>query len=412
MMLGPHLFDPLLAEGLQIVLGDEVLMLDVGLREAAPEEVGDFVLGQLAIFIDVGRGEEMIDGRLTVPHADGVTAEAVMPARPAERELVSAPTVAAKAAMEAVSGMMCKDVVTETAMGEAVPSKSAATVCVTTVFVAAVVSPSEPASMASFLVTSSMGEFVGKPATAVMPMRVVPVSVVESTLETAVPGPAKFRMSAVMPVSVTFVARPAMPAALVPVTSKAVMVMTVMMTVVVIAGPGETVAMTASLTALASVSPMLAALVPMLGPFLSVTLSTVTVAAVTISAVTVASVPFAMMTFAMITLARLFVPDVAVGVISASATLGVFARSPFPMSSLAPCSLIPFGKLIRSAFAAATMSRPRTLIGIVAIVVALAPSRFISPCSAGPLASRVITLCVSIVATIVSHLVRAHFVRR
>ena len=53
--------------------------------------------------------------------------------------------------------------------------------------------------------------------------------------------------------------------------------------------------------------------------------------------------------------ARLFVSDVAVGVVSASATLGVLARSPFTMSSLAPCSLIPFGKLIRSVFAAANI---------------------------------------------------------
>jgi hypothetical protein len=300
---------------------------------------------------------------------------------------------------------MCKGVPAESATAETVPgesvsSKSAATMCVTTVLVPAMVNPSEPASVAPFVMTpSAMSECLGKPATAVMPM---------STMESAVPRPAKFFMSAVMPVGVAFVARPAMPAASVPVTTEAVMVMVAVMTVLVIAGPGETVAMTAPFAALASVSPMFAALVPMFGPFFSVTLSTVTVAAVTVAPASVAPASFASVPFATMTRAVLFVPDVAVGVVSASATFGVLARSAFTMSSLAACSLIPFGKLVRSAFAAAPASRPRSLIGIVA----LAPSRFVSPCSAGPLASRVIALCVSIVATIVSHFVRAHFVRR
>ena len=105
--------------------------------------------------------------------------------------MLSAPTVpseaamgkamASKAVVEAVSGMMCKGVVTETAMGESVPSKSAATVCVTTVFMAAMGGIEYLAGPVRGDPVS-MGEFVGKPATAVVPMSVV---------ESVVPSPAK-----------------------------------------------------------------------------------------------------------------------------------------------------------------------------------------------------------------------------
>lgn len=402
-MLGPHLLDPFLAEGLEIVLGDEVLMLDVGLREAAPEEVRDFVLRQLAVFIGVGRGKEAIDRRLAVPDAYHVTAklvrtrhrhtvpmspverrteasmasEPVMPAPSAERELVSAPTVPAEAAVEAVSGMMCKGVAAETVSAESAAS----------MLVAAMVSPSEPAPLTSFVVTpSAMSKFAGKPAAAVMVMPAV---------KSAVPGPAKFRMSAVMPVSMTFVTRPAV----------------MMVVVTVIASPGKSIPMTAPLTALASVSLTLAALasvsltlaalVSMLGPFFPVTIAPVSIAAITVAAATGATV-----TIATLTAARLFVPHAAFGVVSASATLGVLARSSFTMFSVAPCSLIPLGKLTHPAFAATTASRPGSLVVIVAIRIAVATSGIISPRSAGPFASSVIAVCVSIVATIVSHLVR------
>jgi hypothetical protein len=218
-----------------------------------------------------------------------------------------------------------------------------------------------------------------------------------SAMKSAVPGPAKFRMSAVMPVSMTFVPRPAMPAALVSVTAKSVVVVAA-----VITSPGKSVAMTAPLAALASVSLALAALVPVLGPFFSVILAAVAIATVTIATVTVA----------MVTGTRLFVPDVAVAVVSASATLGVLARSSFTMFSLAPYSLIPFGKLSHPAIAAAIASRPRSLVFVVAIRIAVAPSRLISPRSAGPFASSVIALGIAIITAVVSHLVRAHFVRR
>jgi hypothetical protein len=341
-----------------------------------------------------------------------MVAEPVMPAPSAKRELVSAPTVPAETAMgkavvEAVSGMMCKGVATESVPAEAVPSKSAAAVCVTTVFVATMVSPSEPAPLTVFVVApSSLGKFVAKPAAAVMAMPAV---------ESAVPGPARFRMSAVMPVSMTFVSRPATPAASVPVTGKAVVMMMVVVTV--IPSPGKSVAMTAPLAALASVSLTLTALVPVLGPFFSVSVAPVSIAAVIIT---------------MMTGARLFVPHVAVSVASA---LGVLARSPFTMFSLAGSSVIAFGELTHATaaalarsplplfstaplskltpvVAAPAASRARTKVRIVAIRIAVAPSGIVSPRSAGPFTSSVIAVCVSIVATIVSHLVRAHFVRR
>ena len=248
-----------------------------------------------------------------------------------------------------------------------------------------------------------MSKFAGKPAAAVMVMPAV---------KSAVPGPAKFRMSAVMPVSMTFVTR--QPARrLAPARPKPVM----MVVVTVIASPGKSVPMTAPLTALASVSLTLAALasvsltlaalVPVLGPFFPVTIAPVSIAAITVAAATGATV-----TIATLTAARLFVPHAAFGVVSASATLGVLARSSFTMFSVAPCSLIPLGKLTHPAFAATTASRPGSLVVIVAIRIAVATSGIISPRSAGPFASSVIAVCVSIVATIVSHLVRAHFVRR
>jgi hypothetical protein len=306
-----------------------------------------------------------------------MVAEPVMPAPSAERELVSAPTVAAEAAMEAVSGMMCKGV-----PAESVPAEAAASV-----FVAAMVSPSEPAPLTPFVVTASaMSKFVGKPAAAVMPV---------SAVESAMPGPAKFRLSALMPVSMTFVARPAMSAA----SARSVTKATMMMVASVMSGPGETIARPAPLAALASVSLLLAAVARLRGPSFPVTIAAVTLATVTLATVTLATV----------TAARLFVPHVAVGVVSASATLGVFARSPLTMFSLAPYSLIPFGKLTHPAFAAA---RPRSLVVVVAIRIAVASSGVISPRSAGPFASSVIALGIAIIAAVVRHFFRAQFVRR
>jgi hypothetical protein len=355
-----------------------------------------------------------------------MVAEPVVPAPSAKRELVSAPTVPAETAMgkavvESVSGMMCKGVATKSVPAEAVPSKST-----TTVFVAAMVSPSEPAPLTPFVVTASaMSKFVGKPATAVMPM---------SAMKSAVSGPAKFRISAVMPTRMTFVSRPAMPAASVSVTAKAVVAMMVV-AVTVVASPGQSVAMTAPFAAFASVSLTLASFVPALGPFFSVTVAPESIAAESLATVTIAAV-----TLAMRTRSRLFVPHVAVSVASASAALGVLARSPFTMFSLARSSVIAFGELTHATpaalarsplplfsftplstaplskltpvAAAPAVSRPRSLVGVVAIRIAVATSGIVSPCSAGPFASSIIAVCVSIITAVVSHLVRAHFVRR
>jgi hypothetical protein len=326
-----------------------------------------------------------------------MVSEPVVPAPSAERELASAPTVPAEAAMgkamagkavvEAVPGMMCKGVT-----AESVPAEAATTESAFAVFVTAVVGPTEPASVTP----SSMSKFVGKPASAVMPM---------SAVESAVPGPAKFRMSAMVPVSMTFVTRPAMPAAMAPGTAKAAMMMVV---VTVIASPGKSVAMTVPLAALSPVSltltPLASASLTLaaLGPFFSASVAPESLAAGAV----------AMTTLAMRTRSRLYVPHVAVGVASASATLGVLARSSFTMFLFNPCSLIPFGKLTHPAFAAAAASRPGSLVVIVAIRIAVAPSGIVFPRSAGPFASSVIAVCVPIVATIVSHLVRADFVRR
>jgi hypothetical protein len=341
-----------------------------------------------------------------------------------------------KAMVEAVSGMMCKGVPAKSVPAEAVPSKSAATVCVTTVCVAPMVSPSEPAPLTPFVVTSSaMSKFVSKPAAAVMAMPAV-----ESAVKSAVPGPAKSRMSAVIPVSMTFEPRPAMPAASASVTAKAVVVMMTMVVVTVIASPGQSIAMAGPFSALTSMGLTLAALVPVLGPLFSVTLAAESLAAKSFATATLAAV-----TLAMTTGARLFVPHVAVGVASASATLGVFARSPFTMFSLASSSVIAFGELAHAtaaalagaplalfsvtpfavtpfaitplskltpAVAAPAASRPRSLVGVVAIRIAVAPSGIVSPRSAGPFASSLIAVGVAIVATIVSHFVRADFVRR
>jgi hypothetical protein len=60
-VLGPHGLEPMLEELFQIILRDRVLMIDVGLGEAAPEEIGDLLLGQLTVFIRIGLSEERID---------------------------------------------------------------------------------------------------------------------------------------------------------------------------------------------------------------------------------------------------------------------------------------------------------------------------------------------------------------
>jgi hypothetical protein len=62
--LGAKCRDPLFGETLQFVLGDR---LSVGFGESLPNEVGEFIFGQLAVFIGVGRGEQGVEPRLGVP---------------------------------------------------------------------------------------------------------------------------------------------------------------------------------------------------------------------------------------------------------------------------------------------------------------------------------------------------------
>jgi hypothetical protein len=55
-----HRRHSLLGERLHLILGDR---LGIGLGKVLPDEIRDFVLGQLAVFIGVRRGEERIEMR-------------------------------------------------------------------------------------------------------------------------------------------------------------------------------------------------------------------------------------------------------------------------------------------------------------------------------------------------------------
>jgi hypothetical protein len=67
-MLGPQRLKPVFEVVFQLFFSDRVLMIHIGLGEAAPHEIGNFFLGEFPVFIRVGLSEENIDPPLAGVH--------------------------------------------------------------------------------------------------------------------------------------------------------------------------------------------------------------------------------------------------------------------------------------------------------------------------------------------------------
>jgi len=78
-VLGPQCLETVLEVVFQLFFGDRVLMIHISLGEAAPDEIGDFFLGKLSVFIRVGLSEENIDPPLAGMPSLSESTEMVMP---------------------------------------------------------------------------------------------------------------------------------------------------------------------------------------------------------------------------------------------------------------------------------------------------------------------------------------------
>jgi hypothetical protein len=106
-VLGPQRLETVLEVVFQLLFGDCVLMTHVSLGKAAPDEIGDFFLGKLSVFIRVGLSEENIDPPLAGMPSLSESAKMVMPTEaavharksPVERAMQPKPSMNPEPAM-------------------------------------------------------------------------------------------------------------------------------------------------------------------------------------------------------------------------------------------------------------------------------------------------------------------------
>ena len=378
LVLGPHSLEPLFHVGLQLIFRDGVVMIRVGLGKTAPDEVRHFILGQLSVLVRVGLREQEVDWRLSVhdvPHPKRTGTDAVRAHRTAvlaslvesavEGEPAAMPKAAAMLSAKTAPGetVSAETVVMGEAVSAMVPESVPAVVCESvSESVSAVMGPTERTAMASAMVSPAV------PA-------VMPVSTPVATPPSVMTRPTEF---AVM--SMTTVTRPTTAAILAP-----AMVMTVMM-VVVVTRPGVTAAMTVPVS---SVVPALAMMSLMAAPMSLVLALRLSVPSPFVPAVAVAPIAF-------------FVAHSALFVMAAPATLGMLSPS-----VLAAFVVAALGNFVPSAVAAPATVRPRSVIGLLAIRVAVASAwSVVPPIAFVPAATDVI----SVVATVVRQFVRSGFV--
>jgi hypothetical protein len=322
--------------------------------------------------------------------------EPVMPAPSAKRELVTAPTVPAKTAMskaavETVSEVMCKGVAAETVAAETVAAET----------VAAVMGPAERPAMTP----SPVGKCVSEPA--------VP-AVMMSVSESAVPCPAELSARPVMPVTTPFVIRPASRLAVPPGVAE----MVTMTVVTVMAGPGETAAV-AALAVKAAKTLAAFTVVPAPSAFATVTALGEFVPHAALVAFSARSA-FGMFPRSALSVSAFspapftalgeFVPHAALVAFTARSAFGIFPRSALGRFAFSPAPFAALGKFARGPLRATSSSRSPSEVGVVAIRVSIAPTRFSRPAVAGPLATHVVATEVAIIAPIVGQLIRPHFV--